>query len=239
MRKAIWIIVCTLSFSIPSFAENEALIAVDVGHSFDNSGASSARGVSEFEYNSILAAKIAKALYSSHTKTVLIGADGTMSDIHNRTAKASSVNAKFFLSVHHDSAKPQFFKYWKWNGAVHHYADKFSGYSLFVSRKNPYLAESLKCATTIGSKLQESGFHHSTYHADAIAGESREWADQLNGVYYFDDLIVLKTATQPAVLLEAGVIVNRKEEESLKLNVTQEKIAEAVKTGLSNCGVIY
>jgi N-acetylmuramoyl-L-alanine amidase len=239
MRKTVWIFAFTLFISVPSFAENEAVIAVDVGHSIDHSGASSARGVSEFEFNSILATEIAKALFTSHTKAILIGVDGKITDIYNRTALASSVDAKFFLSVHHDSAKPQYFKDWQWNGEVHHYADEFSGFSLFVSRKNPYMAESLKCASAIGSKLQEAGFQHSTYHADPIAGESREWADQLNGVYYFDDLIVLKTATQPAVLLEAGVIVNRKEEEELRLSVNQERIANAVKEGLSVCGVIY
>jgi N-acetylmuramoyl-L-alanine amidase len=240
MRKAIWVIAYALSFSLPSLAENEAaVIAVDVGHSFGHSGATSARGVSEFEFNSILATEIGKALFTNHTKVVLIGADGKMDDIYNRTALASSVGAKFFLSIHHDSAKPQYFRDWEWSGAVHRYADEFSGFSLFVSRKNPYMAESLKCASAIGTKMQEAGFHHSTYHSDPVAGENREWADQLSGVYYYDDLVVLKTATQPAVLLEAGVIVNRKEEEELRLSVYQERIANAVKAGLSVCGVIY
>ena len=36
-------------------------------------------------------------------------------------------------------------------------------------------------------------------------GVGRPWADELNGVYYYDNLVVLKTATVPAVLFEAGV----------------------------------
>lgn len=232
------LIVHTLFLSTSSFANAEVVIAVDVGHSIEHSGAISARGVSEFEFNSILATNIANTISDGQTKAVLIGDDGKMVDINKRTELAKAVGAKFFLSVHHDSAKDQYFKTWEWNGAKRSYSDEFSGFGLFVSRKNPYLMGSLKCASAIGSKLQDAGFHHSTYHADAIAGESREWADQANGVYYFDDLIVLKTATQPAVLLEAGVIVNRNDEEALKRRDVQEKIANAVKAGLSVCKLI-
>ena len=40
----------------------------------------------------------------------------------------------------------------------------------------------------------------------------RELVDATNGVYRYDQLIVLRTTQMPAVLLEAGSIVNRKEE---------------------------
>ena len=232
-------VISSILFSTPSFANKETVIAVDVGHSKVHPGSTSAHGISEFEFNSILATEIAKTLSSGLTKAVLIGGDGKMVDLYKRTAQAQSIGAKFLLSIHHDSAKPQYFKTWVWADKIHKYSDNFSGFGLFVSRKNPYLKESLKCASAIGSKLQAFGFHHSTYHADAIAGENREWADQANGVYYFDDLIVLKTATQPAVLLEAGVIVNRTEEEELKRRDVQEKIANAVKAGLSVCGILH
>ena len=40
----------------------------------------------------------------------------------------------------------------------------------------------------------------------------RELVDATNGVYRYDQLIVLRTTHMPAVLLEAGSIINRKEE---------------------------
>ena len=40
----------------------------------------------------------------------------------------------------------------------------------------------------------------------------RELVDPTNGVYRYDQLIVLRTTHMPAVLLEAGSIINRKEE---------------------------
>ncbi len=214
-----------------------AVIAVDVGHSKEHPGAISARGVPEFEFNAILAQDVAQTLAGARVQTVLIGGNGDISQLENRTAQASAAGAGFFLSIHHDSVKPEYLKPWMWNGAEHHYADPmFAGFGLFVSRKNPHLQESLRCASAIGYHLEEAGFRHSTYHADPLVGDGREWADERNGVYYYDDLIVLKTAKQPAVLFEAGVIVNRDEEAGLATPEVQEKIARAIRAGLQSCG---
>ncbi len=215
-----------------------AVIAVDVGHSKEHPGATSARGVPEFEFNASLAQGVAQALSSGRVKAVLIGGNGDISRLENRTAQASAARAEFFLSIHHDSVKPEYLKPWVWNGTGHYYADaQFAGFGLFVSRKNPRLQESLRCASAIGYHLEEAGFRHSTYHADPVIGEGHEWADEQNGVYYYDDLVVLKTAKQPAVLFEAGVIVNREEEAGLASHAVQERIAQAIRAGLQSCGV--
>ncbi len=211
-------------------------IAVDVGHSKLHPGATSARGLSEFEFNSRLARIIAQELRETGASPILIGIHGKMDDLHARTPRAKG--AKFYLSIHHDSAKPQYFSTWQWQGREERYADEFSGFGLFVSRKNPYPEKSLQCASAIGARLIRAGFHPSTYHADRILGEGREWADKAHGVYWFDNLVVLKTATQPAALLEAGVIVNRSEEAMLSKDETRRKIAAAVRTGLFDCKIL-
>jgi N-acetylmuramoyl-L-alanine amidase len=215
-----------------------AIIALDVGHSKAHPGAISARGVTEFEFNAHLARTISASLAPDKAQIRLIGAEGDADNLFQRTALARAAHAQLLLSIHHDSVKPEYLKPWTWNGAEHRYADgRFTGFGLFVSRKNPYLQQSLRCASAIGFKLQEAGFRHSTYHADPVLGESREWADEQNGVYYYDDLVVLKTASQPALLLEAGVIVNRDEEAQLTSPEVREKIARAVRAGLQSCGM--
>ena len=73
------------------------------------------------------------------------------------------------------------------------------------------------------------------HHAEPIPGENRLFADRLNGVYYFDDLVVLKTATQPALLLEAGIIVNRTDEVTLQQPAVHAKLAAAIATVLATC----
>jgi N-acetylmuramoyl-L-alanine amidase len=83
--------------------------------------------------------------------------------------------------------------------------------------------------------MRGAGFGPSLYHAEPIPGESKPFADRANGVHYYDNLVVLHTATQPAVLFEAGVIVNRAEELALREPATRGRIAEAVADGVRSC----
>lgn len=213
-------------------------VAVDVGHSLADPGATSARGIPEFQFNAGLAGVVRDALTSHRIRVVSIGEDGNTHDLRQRTATAATEGATFFLSIHHDSVQPQYLEPWDWQGRVNRYSDRFAGFSLFVSRINPHVDASLRCASAIGSSLRQAGFRLSEHHAENIQGESKEWADRLNGVYYYDNLVVLKTATMPAVLLEAGVIVNRDEEEWIRRADTRQAIAMAVIRGMGGCGVL-
>lgn len=220
------------------YAGETPLIAIDVGHSKLKSGAMSARGKPEFEFNVELARVIHQTLTSRNVRSFLIGDNGTVVDLQDRTFTASAGGATFFLSVHHDSAQPQYFDAWEWQGVKRRYADQFSGFSLFVSRKNPQGEASLQCAQMIGAALKQKGLSPSVHHAEHILGENREWADQSAGIYYFDDLVVLKTAKIPAVLIEAGVIVNRDEELNVQQPSMRSTIASAITQGLSDCKAI-
>ena len=212
-------------------------VAIDVGHSRAQSGARSARGRPEFEFNLALAKVIHQSFAAQGVNSALIGADGNMLDLRKRTETAQTLGASFFLAVHHDSAQPQYLQEWQWQGETRRYTDRFSGFSLFVSRKNPHPERSLQCARQIGLALKQAGLSASPHHAEKIAGEGREWADQAAGVYYFDDLVVLKTAEMPAILLEAGVIVNRDEELVLQQDRRQKLLAKAVLQGMRGCGI--
>lgn len=211
-------------------AAQSRMIAIDVGHSLASSGATSARGVPEFQYNRALAKAIGSHLPMN---VFLIGADGRMNRLKERSEVAAKKGAAFFLSVHHDSAQPKYFEKWQWEGGAHSRCNRFSGYSLFVSRLNPDFSESLKKASAIGAAMRAKGFRPSGHHAEPIEGENREWADKVNGVYFYDNLAVLKNAPCPAVLLEAGVIVNSDEEAKLRGSRTRLKISEALKQALS------
>jgi N-acetylmuramoyl-L-alanine amidase len=59
--------------------------------------------------------------------------------------------------------------------------------------------------------------------------------DQRLGIHRFDDLIVLKTAPMPAVLVEAGVIANPGEETRLRNPATIARIAQAISKGIEAC----
>jgi N-acetylmuramoyl-L-alanine amidase len=214
-------------------AEAAPLVAVDVGHYLAEPGATSARGRPELEFNRDLAVELGRALEARGVRAKLIGADGDMAVLSRRPAAAPE--AALFVSVHHDSVQPHYLEDWGHAGEVRKFSDRFAGFSLFVSRRNPQFERSLACASAIGVRMRAAGFAPSLYHAEPIPGESKPFADRENGVHYYENLVVLHSATQPAVLLEAGVIVNRGEELALRDSATQRRIAAAVAEGVRRC----
>jgi len=210
-----------------------ASIAVDVGHNLKQPGVISARGVPEFDYNLQLAREIEIALKHAGHRTFLIGDDGLSDDLSRRAPRASGMD--LFISVHHDSVQARYLSVWEYEGVERHYSDRFAGFSLFVSRNNGHLARSLRCASAIGAALKQAGFSPSRYHADPVLGENRPFADEENGVHYFDNLAVLKTASVPALLVEAGVIVNRDEELRMRDPAVRRMIAEGIARAVGMC----
>ena len=83
--------------------------------------------------------------------------------------------------------------------------------------------------------LVAAGEKPSLYHAEPIAGENRPLLDRRLGVHRFDGLAVLKTATMPAVLVEAGVIVNPDDEARVARPDTIERMARAIADGVHAC----
>ena len=226
-----------MALMLASLIAAATVVAIDVGHYLERPGAISAYGVSEFEYNHALAAVIAARLAGAGVLVRLIGHRGEMADLRARPREAEAAGAGFFLSIHHDSVKEEHLQPWTWNGRALRHAEGFAGFSLFVSRLNPRLDESLACASAIGAALRRAGLPVATHHGLSSAGVERPWADEANGVYFYDNLVVLKTATIPAVLLEAGVIVNRDEERDLAGSARRALTADAVLQGLQQCGV--
>ena len=212
-------------------------IALDTGHSIKSQGAISSRGVIEFEFNRQLVLALDNEFKRRGVATTLIAVEGRTEDLISRPRRAKEAGAQLFIAVHHDSAKARFHQDWVFEGRPRKFLDdRFRGFSLFVSRNNPQWPQALKCASAIGAQLIAHGFKPSRYHADAVLGESREFADEVNGVHFFDNLAVLRHAAMPALLVEAGVIVNRDEEVMLAQSATQQRIAVAVAAGVGACG---
>lgn len=216
-----FLMVCLSSSPAVGAASKE--VAVDVGHFLDKPGVISVTGIPEFEYNRNLAFKVRDLLLSSGLRVRMIGERGDFAELNERTRAA--MGADLFVSIHHDSVQEKYLPV----------ADRFAGFSLFVSRNNPQVGKSLECASAIGAEMLKVGFTRSLYHADAVLGESRPFADEANGVHYYDNLAVARTATMPALLFEAGVLVNRNEEARLARPETQAMMANAIARGVLRC----
>ncbi len=204
---------------------------VDVGHTSESPGADSARNDVEFGFNLQLAKLIVARLKSEgFAATRLLITEGKAKpSLFKRVNAANDAHADFFLSIHHDSVPEKLQEPWEFEGGKSHFSDRFSGHSTFVSKRNPHFATSLTVARLIGKQLKESGLQYATQYTLPIMGRyRRDLIDKDVGVYRYDGLVVLSRTRSPAVLLEAGSIINRDEEIEMNSPERREIIVAAV-----------
>jgi N-acetylmuramoyl-L-alanine amidase len=206
-------------------------LVVDVGHSAQVPGATSARGVSEYEFNLRLAKTIERRLLDSgFARTVLlITSEPVGRGLFQRVGRANQLPADLFLSVHHDSVPTWLLEKWEYEGQERGFSDRFSGHSIFVSALNPEFKRSLQFGHFLGEELAKRGLKYTPHYTEQIMGpRRRELLDAEAGVYRYDQLIVLRETRMPAVLLEAGSIINRQEELVMATTERQTLISAAV-----------
>jgi N-acetylmuramoyl-L-alanine amidase len=220
-----------------SCARSTFRVLVDVGHTATSPGADSARGVPEYEFNLKLADVIAQSLREAgFDKTVRLVSSGTrLISLFRRAASADHLHADLFLSIHHDSVPDNLKEPWQYEGRKNYYSDRFSGYAIFVSNNNADRAGSLAFGRSLGQELQKRGLHYTPHYTLPVMGRfRRELVDPEAGVYRYDHLIVLHSTLMPAVLLEAGSIVNRQEELELATPERRLIVAEAVSAAVED-----
>jgi N-acetylmuramoyl-L-alanine amidase len=206
-------------------------IVVDVGHTAESEGAMSARNVPEFAFNLQLAQQLVERLKAegfAEARLLVTGGKAKPS-LFRRVAAANDLKANLFLSIHHDSVPDSFLEDWEFEGKKSHFSDRFSGYSVFVSRDNPDFRTSLSFAELVAKEMKAQGLDYAQQYAQPVMGRhQRELLNRETGVYRYDELIVLKRTRMPAVLLEAGSIINREEELKMKSPERQSIIASGV-----------
>lgn len=222
-----------LAASAWACAPAEFPVAIDVGHDRARPGAISARGIPEFEFNLALARTLlAELVGAGFSGALLIGESGARIELRERTAIAERAGARVLVSIHHDSVQPRYLEPWTSGGRVREHTTYARGFSLFVSAENRFFAASRDLASRIGSELRATGKRPSVHHGEPIEGEGRQVIDAANGVYRFDQLVVLRSAAMPAVLLEAGVIKHRDEELVVATPAFQADVAGAIRRAL-------
>ena len=204
---------------------------IDVGHDRARPGTISARGVPELELNLVLAREVVATL-------VAAGFSRGSSSVGRIAARAPGAHGdrrpcrRPLVSIHHDSVQPRYLEPWTFEGRLREHTTHARGFSLFVSAANGFFTASKALALGIGSALRAGGLRPSVHHAEPIEGETRAAIDRASGVYRFDDLVVLRTAAMPAVLLEAGVIKHREEELVVASAAFRAEVAGAIRRAL-------
>jgi N-acetylmuramoyl-L-alanine amidase len=215
-------------------------IVIDAGHTAESEGATSARNVPEFSFNLRLAQQIAEKLKAEgFAEAKLLVTEGKAKpSLFKRVAAANDWNADLFLSIHHDSVPDKFLEDWEFDGQKSHYSDRFSGYSVFVSHTNPEFKTSLAFAELIGKEMKARGLQFAQQYTMPIMGHYQHpLLDKETGVYAYDELVVLRKTQMPAVLLEAGSIINRDEELKMDSAERRDTVTGAVVAAVKNfCG---
>jgi N-acetylmuramoyl-L-alanine amidase len=206
-------------------------IVLDVGHTAESEGATSARNVPEFAFNLRLAQRIEQKLKAdgfAETRLLLTGGKARPS-LFKRVAAANDLNADLFLSIHHDSVPNTLLEDWEFEGKKSHFSDRFSGYSVFVSHDNPEFKTSLAFAELLAKEMKAQGLQYAQQYTQAIMGRYQyPLLDKETGVYSHDELVVLRKTGMPAVLLEAGSIINRDEELKMASDEYRDIVSGAV-----------
>jgi N-acetylmuramoyl-L-alanine amidase len=233
------IFLCLCAFfscSLPSHAadtppndDKPFLVVIDPGHNPKQGGALGTRGIYEVRYNDALSAKLAVALQATGAQVVLTRAATEEISLDGRAELANTRQANLFLAVHHDSAQLKYLNRTEVNGApAYQTKQAIAGYSIFVSAINPKFAQSLQFAKLLGGELRALGRPPTLHHAEPIAGENRTLLEANLGIYQFDELLVLRKTTVPAVLLEVGVIVDPEDEAYVSDTAKQDAIVKAI-----------
>lgn len=205
-------------------------VLLDVGHTPDDPGAMSAHGNPEYGFNLSLAnVAMASLIDAGFRQTTLLLAKGeAYAQLAQRVAIANRAAPDLLLSIHHDSVPPLYLSKWEFAGTERPYSDKFSGHSLFVSHKNRFYRQSVDFAKLLGRELASAKLRFNPQHAEDIPGARHPLVDAELGVYRYDNLVVLRDVRVPAVLFEAGSIINRHEELVLRTAERQAVLTKAM-----------
>jgi len=215
----------------PTCEPSKFRIVLDVGHTAESEGATSARNVAEFVFNLRLARRIEEKLKAEgFAETMLLLTEGKAKpSLAKRVAAANDLHANLFLSIHHDSVPNSLLEDWEFEGKKSHFSDRFSGYSVFVSHNNPDFKRSLSFAELVAKEMKAQGQQYARQYTLAIMGRYQHpLLNKETGVYSYDQLVVLKSTRMPAVLLEAGSIINRDEELKMDSSERRDIISGAV-----------
>ena len=158
-------------------------------------GATSARGVGEYEFNLNLAKLIDQSLVDAgFAKTVLLVTEGpSRKGLTHRVEQANTASADLFLSIHHNSVPDRFLKTWEYEGEEREFSDRFKGHSIFISNENPDPTASLAFARLLGKALKARDLRYTPHYTEKFMGSrQRILVDAEVGVYRYDQLIVLQ-----------------------------------------------
>ena len=226
----------------PSKPENQRLIvvALDAGHGGEDPGAKGRRGTHEKDVTLAIARRLKTMIDQEPNMRAVLTRDGDyFIPLQMRVQKARRVYADLFISIHADAfirpdARGSSVFALSENGATsaaarwlakkENEADLIGGVNLDVS--DPYLKQ------TLLDLSQTATINDSLKLAKSVLSELGEINTLHKGSVEQAGFAVLKAPDIPSILVETAFISNPDEEKKLKDDAYQEKIADAILSGI-------
>lgn len=216
------------------------VVALDAGHGGEDPGAKGRRGTLEKEITLAIARKLKAMIDREPDMRAVLTRDGDyFIPLHGRVQKARGADADLFVSIHADAfvrpdARGSSVFALSENGATsaaarwlakkENEADLIGGVNLDVS--DPYLKQ------TLFDLSQTATINDSLKLAKAVLGELGEINTLHKGTVEQAGFAVLKAPDIPSILVETAFISNPEEERRLRDAAYQDKIADAILSGI-------
>jgi N-acetylmuramoyl-L-alanine amidase len=219
----------------------DLVVAIDAGHGGQDPGAIGRGGTREKEVTLAIARRLAKQIDAEEgMRSVLIRDGDYFISLRGRIRKARESGADMFISVHADSVLDRNVsgasvyvlslrgasdEASRWLAERENAADLVGGVSL--DDKNDVLASVLLDVT------QKEAVSNSVEAADAVLGALRR-VGKVHGSQRVRHagFVVLKSPDIPSMLVETAFISNAGDERKLRDPVYQQRVAEAIHTGV-------
>ena len=216
-----------LSYPVNPFLNDKKTVVLDPGHGGDDHGVQGPEGTLEKEIALSLTQLMASQLKKKYQVTITRSGDYWI-DIADRTAVANHLEADLFISIHT-------------GGSFLHQA---KGINIFYSKQLPGLAletggNSAKQknegrSLSLWNNIQAGHISSSKALAEIMQNNLNRQLDFSNSNIQQADLMVLKGADMPAILIEVGYLTNPADEKKLQNPEVLSDFATAICSGIDD-----
>ncbi|MGB5104574.1 MAG: N-acetylmuramoyl-L-alanine amidase [Steroidobacteraceae bacterium] len=220
----------------------DLVVAIDAGHGGQDPGAIGRSGTREKDVTLAIARKLAATINAEDGMRAVLIRDGDyFITLRGRSRKARELGADMFISVHADSVQNRGVsgssvyvlslrgatdEASRWLAERENAADLMGGVSL--DDKSDVLASVLLDVT------QKEAVSNSVEAADSVLASLRRVGSVHGTRVKHAGFIVLKSPDIPSMLVETAFISNASDERRLRDATQQDRIAQAIHTGVKN-----
>jgi N-acetylmuramoyl-L-alanine amidase len=222
--------------------EHDVIVAVDAGHGGDDPGATGASGTHEKVVTLAIARALAARIDREPGMHAVLTRDGDyFVDLRNRMDRARAANANMFVSIHADAVRDRSVS----GASVYILSERGASSEAARQLAEHENAADLKGGLALADVRPDVRSVVLDVQQNANMGQSVEVADRVLGALdrvgavrkrevQQAAFVVLKSPSMPSLLVETAYISNPDEERKLRTPAEQQRLAEAIFTGIDS-----